>query len=62
MEKQNFSNESKLIVDFQGLSECDNSAMIYLISFFKTFQEQKVTLHLDKYEDIYKYKEKQINL
>ena len=58
MEKQNFSNESKLIVDFQGLSECDNSAMIYLISFFKTFQEQKVTLHLDKYEDIYRFYEK----
>ena len=58
MEKQNFSNESKLIVDFQGLSECDNSAMIYLISFFKTLQEQKVTLHLDKYEDIYRFYEK----
>ena len=58
MEKQNFSNESKLIVDFQGLSECDNSVMIYLISFFKTFQEQKVTLHLDKYEDIYRFYEK----
>ena len=51
LENQNLSKESKLIVDFQGLSECDNSAMIYLISFFRTFQEQNVTLHLDKYED-----------
>lgn len=58
LEKLNFSNNSQLIVDFQGLIECDNSAMIYLISFFKTFQEQKVTLYLDKYEDIYKFYEK----
>ncbi len=33
LEKQNFPKESKLIVNFQDLNECDNSAMIYLISF-----------------------------
>jgi phospholipid/cholesterol/gamma-HCH transport system permease protein len=58
LESQNLSNNSKLIVNFQDLTQCDNSAMIYLISFFRTFQEQNVTLHLDKYEDIYRFYEK----
>ena len=58
LEKLNLSNHSKLIVDFQGLSECDNSTMIYLISFFRTFQEQNLTLKLDKYEEIYRFYEK----
>ena len=58
LENQNLPNNSKLIVNFQDLTQCDNSAMIYLISFFRTFQEQNVTLHLDKYEDIYRFYEK----
>ncbi len=46
LEKLNLSNNSKLEVDFQGLIECDNSAMIYLISFFRRFQEQNLMLKL----------------
>lgn len=58
LEKLNLVKESKLIVDFQDLKECDNSAIIYLISFCKKFQKQNITLKLCKYEDIYKFYEK----
>ena len=58
LEKLNLSNNSKLEVDFQGLNECDNSAIIYLISFFRTFQEENLTLKLGKYKEIYRFYEK----
>ena len=58
LEKQNFSKESKLIVNFQDLNECDNSAMIYLISFFRTFQNQNIKLNLARFENSYKFYEK----
>ncbi len=58
LEKQNFPKESKLIVNFQDLNECDNSAMIYLISFFRTFKNQNIKLNLARFEDTYKFYEK----
>jgi phospholipid/cholesterol/gamma-HCH transport system permease protein len=58
LEKQNFPKESKLIVNFQDLNECDNSAMIYLISFFRTFQNQNIKLNLARFENSYKFYEK----
>lgn len=58
LEKLNFSENSKLIIDFEHIKECDNSAMIYLISFSKKFQKQNIALKLGKYEDIYKFYEK----
>ena len=58
LEKQTFPKESKLIVNFQDLKECDNSAMIYLISFFKTFQNQNIKLNLAGFENSYKFYEK----
>ena len=58
LEKQTFPKESKLIVNFQDLNECDNSAMIYLISFFKTFQNQNIKLNLAGFENSYKFYEK----
>ena len=58
LEKQTFPKESKLIVNFQDLKECDNSAMIYLISFFRTFQNQNIKLNLAGFENSYKFYEK----
>ncbi len=58
LEKQTFPKESKLIVNFQDLNECDNSAMIYLISFFRTFQNQNIKLNLAGFENSYKFYEK----
>lgn len=59
LEKENFSNNSKIIVDFQNLKECDNSAIIYLISFFKKFDEKNISLiNLNSYEKIYRFYEK----
>jgi phospholipid/cholesterol/gamma-HCH transport system permease protein len=58
LEKQTFPKESKLIVNFQDLNECDNSAMIYLISFFRTFQNQNIKLNLARFENSYKFYEK----
>ena len=58
LEKQTFPKESKLIVNFQDLNECDNSAMIYLISFFRTFQNQNIKLNLASFENSYKFYEK----
>lgn len=59
LEKENFSNDSKIIVDFQNLKECDNSAIIYLISFFKKFDEKNISLiNLNSYEKIYRFYEK----
>lgn len=54
-----FSKDEKLIVDFQELVECDSSAMIYLISFFKSFKKENITLsNLNSYEKIYSFYEK----
>ena len=59
LEKLNFSRNSKLTVDFIDLKECDSSAIIYLISFFKGFEEANIKFeNLTSHESIYKFYEK----
>jgi phospholipid/cholesterol/gamma-HCH transport system permease protein len=59
LNRLNIQKNSKLIVDFQNLQEWDNSAIIYLISFFRTFQEKNLTLkNLNAFENIYRFYEK----
>ena len=59
LEKNNINKNSKLIVDFKELKECDSSAIIYLISFFKGFNESNVMIeNLASHENIYKFYEK----
>lgn len=59
LNKSNIKKNSKLIVNFQNLKECDNSAIIYLISYFKTFQEENITLeNLLEHERKYRFYEK----
>ncbi|WP_428024534.1 MlaE family ABC transporter permease [Arcobacter sp.] len=57
LEKTNLSKNSQLIVDFEALKECDSCSIIYLISFFKTFQNVTIK-NLNTYEKIYKFYEK----
>ena len=57
LNKLNIKKNSKLIVNFQNLKECDNSAIIYLISYFKTFQEENITLENDSLRVLKIYKE-----
>lgn len=59
LDNLNISKEIKLIVDFKELKECDSSAIIYLISFFKTFNDENISVqNLLTYEEIYKFYEK----
>ena len=59
LNKLNIKKNSKLSINFQNLKECDNSAIIYLISYFKTFQEENITLeNLLKHERKYRFYEK----
>ena len=59
LNKANIQKNSKLIINFQNLKEWDNSAIIYLISFFKTFEEENLTLkNLNSFEEIYRFYEK----
>lgn len=59
LETINFSKNRNLIVDFKELEECDSSAIIYLLSFFKSFSKEKVILkNLDDYEKKYHFYEK----
>ena len=59
LEKNSINKNSKLIVDFQNLKECDSTAIIYFISFFRNFKESNVTLeNLNTHENIYKFYEK----
>jgi phospholipid/cholesterol/gamma-HCH transport system permease protein len=59
LNKSNIKKNSKLVVNFQNLKECDNSAIIYLISYFKTFQEENITLeNLLEHEKKYRFYEK----
>ena len=59
LEKNNINKNSKLIVDFKELKECDSSTIIYLISFFKGFNESNVMIeNLASHENIYKFYEK----
>ena len=43
-ENLNISKDSKLTVDFENLKECNSNAIIYLISFFKTFKSENITI------------------
>ena len=55
----NIPKNSKLTVNFQNLKECDSSAIIYLISFFRTFPQENITLeNLLNYEKKYRFYEK----
>ena len=59
LEKINLSNNSKIQIDFKDLKECDSSAIIYLISFTKEFQENNIEIkNLDLYESKYRFYEK----
>ena len=59
LEKIKFSNTSKIQIDFSDLKECDNSAIIYLISFTKKFPKENIILNnLDFYENKYRFYEK----
>ncbi|MFA7083009.1 MAG: ABC transporter permease [Arcobacteraceae bacterium] len=50
----NITNSTSLTIDFSKLSQCDSSAMIYLIGFIKQFNTSLVTLtHLGKFEAFY---------
>ena len=49
----------ELIIDFENLKEMDSSSIIYLISFFKTFDEKNLTiLQFGNYEKMYRFYEK----
>lgn len=44
----------KLIVDFEKLQSCDSVSIIYLISFFKSFDQRNLVLkNLNNYEKLY---------
>ena len=59
LEKFDIPTNSKLTVNFQNLKECDSTAIIYLISFFKGFKEENLTIkNLDSFENIYRFYEK----
>ena len=62
LEKLNFSKNSKLTVDFIDLKECDSSAIIYLISFFKGFEEAKELFGGELPEISYKTQERTLAL
>ena len=57
LEKLSLSKDSKLIVDFIDLKEIDSCSIIYLISFFRTFQNITIK-NLNTHEEIYKFYEK----
>jgi phospholipid/cholesterol/gamma-HCH transport system permease protein len=59
LNKRNIKKNSKLIINFQNLKECDNSAIIYFISFFKTFNAENIILeNLLNHERKYRFYEK----
>jgi phospholipid/cholesterol/gamma-HCH transport system permease protein len=59
LNKLNIKKNSKLSINFQNLKECDNSAIIYLISFFKTFNAENIILeNLLNHEKKYRFYEK----
>lgn len=58
-ENLNISKDSKLTVDFENLKECNSNAIIYLISFFKTFKSENITIkNLSIHDKIYRFYEK----
>jgi phospholipid/cholesterol/gamma-HCH transport system permease protein len=58
LNKLNIKKNSKLNINFQNLKECDNSAIIFLISFSKTFKDENITLkNLLNHERKYRFYE-----
>lgn len=55
--KINLAKSIELIVNFEELKECDSCSIIYLISFFKTFQNTTIK-NLNSHEKIYNFYEK----
>lgn len=59
LDNLNISKNFKLIIDFENLKECNTSAIIYLISFFKTFNSENISIqNLSNYEKKYRFYEK----
>lgn len=58
LEKSKIPKNSALIVDFKELKECDSCAIIYLISFFKSFENEVIIKNLLNHEKIYQFYEK----
>ncbi|QKF74279.1 lipid asymmetry ABC transporter MlaABCDEF, permease component MlaE [Aliarcobacter faecis] len=47
---------ANLTIDFQNIKECDSSAVIYIISFLKNFNEENISfLNFEKFEKIYNF-------
>ncbi|WP_419763661.1 MAG: MlaE family ABC transporter permease [Arcobacter sp.] len=57
IQKADISKDQELIVNFEELKECDSCSIIYLISFFKTFEKISIK-NLNSYEKIYNFYEK----
>lgn len=58
LEDLDIPKKSKLILDFENLKECNSNAIIYIISFVKTFKTENVTIkNLSNHEKIYKFYE-----
>ncbi|MGE0050324.1 MAG: MlaE family ABC transporter permease [Arcobacter sp.] len=59
LEKIKINKNTKIIINFENLQECDSSAIIYLISFLNKFPKENITLkNLNSHEKIYTFYEK----
>ncbi|MFA6741866.1 MAG: ABC transporter permease [Arcobacteraceae bacterium] len=59
LNKLDIKKNSKLIVNFENLKECDSAGIIYFISFIRTFSEENITIkNLNSFEKMYKFYEK----
>jgi len=59
LNRLDISKNSKLIVDFQNLKECDSCGIIYLLSFFRNFKSENITIkNLLEHEKMYRFYEK----
>lgn len=59
LEPLNLNKNSKLIIDFENLKYCDSSAIIYLISFLKSFKEENISfVNSQNYEKLFNFYKK----
>ena len=59
LNKLYIKKNSKLIVNFENLKECDSAGIIYFISFIRTFSEENITIkNLNSFEEFYRFYEK----
>ena len=59
LENMILPKNAELIINFENLKEIDSSSMIYLISFFKTFDEKNLSIfQFGNYEKMYRFYEK----